>query len=77
MGYNVDEYVLGCRFNGLQDGETMVDLSQTDFVRSSIDAFQRTNTQIHTNTRTHTYGHTPTNAIGENAMRCISLKIKL
>ena len=35
----------------------------------------RIHIHVHTNTRAH--GHTPTNAIGENALRCVSLKIRL
>ena len=37
----------------------------------------RARTHTHTHVSTHTYGHTPMNAMGENAMRCISLKIRL
>ena len=57
MIYNVAKF-----FCGLQDGEKMVDLSQT--------------VSRHIDTRTHTHGHTSTIAIGENATRCILPKIK-
>ena len=73
MIYNVAEYVIEWRFNGLYDRENMADLSQTVFVRSNNEAFKRTNTNTYTHTNTHTHtctnihGHTPTNAIGENA----------
>ena len=43
----------------------MVDLSQTVFMQSNNEVFKQTNT------------HTLTNATSENAMRCISLKIRL
>ena len=54
MSYNIAEYDIGWLFNGLHDGETMTDLSETVFVRSNNWALKRTNT------RTHTYTHTPT-----------------
>ena len=78
MSYNIAEYVTRWRFNLQQDVETMTDLSQTVFIRPNNYVFKRTHT--HTNTHTHTHTlirtQTSTNAIGENAIRCISLKIR-
>ena len=79
MRYNIAEYVIGWRFIGQHGGETMADLSQTVFVRSNDEAFKRTNTHIHTHSHIHKLirTHTPKIAIGENAICCISLKIRL
>ena len=68
MIYNVAEYVTGWRVNGLHHGETMADLSQTVFDRSTNEAFKRTNTHTHTHIHIHirihihihTYAHTHT-----------------
>ena len=60
MSYNIAEYIIGWHFNG----DKLIDLSPTIFMRSTNESFKRTNT--HTDT--------PTNAIGEIAMRCFSLK---
>ena len=76
MSYNIAEYVIGWRFNGLHDDKTMANLSQTTFVRSNNEAFKWTNTHTFTHTHTHTDTN-PMNAIGEYAMHCISLKIRL
>ena len=38
MSFNIAEYVIGWRFNGQRDAETMADLTQTVFVRVKIDA---------------------------------------
>ena len=54
--------VVGWRFNGLHDGEKMVDLSQTIFMRSTNEAFKRTNTHTHTHTQTHRQTNTQTHA---------------
>ena len=59
MSYNVAEYDIGWRFNGLRDGETMADLPQTVFARSNNEAFKQTNTTYTKQIRT--YGHAPTN----------------
>ena len=77
MSYNIAKYVTAWYFNGLHDGETMADISQTVFMWSNNEAFKWTKTHTHTHTYKHTHGHTPVNAIGENAMHCISLKISL
>ena len=50
----------------------MADLSQTVFIWFTNEAFKRTRTHSHIHTNTH--GYTLMNAIGENAMHCISLK---
>ena len=52
----------------------MAVLSPTVFVSSISETFKRTHTHTHIFTHTYTRTHIPTNAIGENAERCISLK---
>ena len=75
MSY-IAEYVIGWRFNGLHNGKTMADLSQTVCVRSNNEAFKWTNTNTTQNIHKHIHTHTPTNAIGENAMRYATLRLK-
>ena len=63
MSYNIAKYVIGWRFNGLHDGETMVNLSQTIFLRSNNEVLKGTNTHTHsqhvlTHAHTHTHTHT-------------------
>ena len=76
MSYNIAEFVIGWHFNDQYDGETMADLSQTVFMQSNNEAFKRMNHK-HTHTHKNIWKHTPTNAINENAMRCLLLKIRL
>ena len=77
MSYNISEY--GWRCNGVPDGETIADLCKAVFVPSNKEAFKRknTHTRTHTHACTHAHTHTdtPMNAMGENAMRSISLKL--
>ena len=53
------------------------DLSQTVFSGPPMgrpNGRTHTHTHTHTHTNAHTHIHPPTNAIGENAMICISFK---
>ena len=75
MSYKVAEYVVGCSFDGLPDGEKWR-IYLNPFCNGSptsrTNEHAHTHTHTHTNTRTHI--HDPTIAIGENAMHCISTK---
>ena len=71
MSYNVTEYITGCGFNGLHDGEKAADLLQTVFVRSTNEAFKRTNIHLHIHTRA--YGHSD-ECTRQKTMRYISYK---
>ena len=47
MSYNIDEYITRCRFNGQHHSEKMAYLFKPVFVRSTNEAFKRTNTHAH------------------------------
>ena len=60
MSYNIDEYVIGWRFNGLRDGEKCrIYLKSFSCGTSMKRLHDRTQTHSHAPTLTYTHGDDP------------------
>ena len=85
MNYSVAEYVT-VSLNGVLMAfmmvKKMLNLSQTVFVRSTNQAFKRTNTHAYTHSHTHkhTHGHTHTRIhlrMQYARMSCVAFRLKI